>query len=141
MSESFGRYAIGATNPPKKLQDMGLPDPHPTDLKPYTEEIVTANYSRLRQGRPVATWRFGMLENWQMQQLVAFVSGASKRLYITTRVNSGISPGVDGLVRTPEYHTFYCIMHYPKSQTFKPGGLFADVEIEFTDLTNAPPTG
>lgn len=123
-----GNYALGVTNPPDKLENQGLYDPI-GELQPYTELVETTGGNRpLQLGRPVVIWRWGMLTQSELHKLMFFVSGGSQRVFITTRVPSGV---------TATYTTFAAVMNYPTKLTSKPGGLWEDVEIKFTDLVNA----
>ncbi len=128
LSNLGGNYALGVTNPPDSLESQGLYDPI-GELQPFTELVDTTGNNRpLQLGRPVAIWRFGMLSQAELHKLMFFVSGGPQRVFIKTRVPSG-------LVAT--YQTFSAVMQYPTKLTSKPGGLWEDVEITFKDLVNA----
>jgi hypothetical protein len=120
-------YAIGLTNPPTKLTQFGIPDPFPTEfnLSAFPPK-TTGGRLQFFSGKPQAKWKFGMLEQRELNVLLGYVTGASSDVYITTKILTGVVP----------YATFSATMHYPKIQS-KPGGLWSDVEIEFWDLVNA----
>ena len=123
-----GNYALGVTNPPTKLEALGVTDPI-GELQPFTEVVDTTGNNRpLYLGRPVAKWAWGMLEQRELNQLLYFCSGGSQRVFITTAVPSGVSK---------TYQTFSAVMTYPTKMTPKPGGLWEGVEIVFKDLVNA----
>lgn len=122
-----GNYALGLTNPPTPLEDNLLPDPYPSTLQPFTQALDTAMGKRY-VGRPIATWKWGMLTQAEYTRLVEMVSAGSQPVFIRTRVHSGVKP---------TYTDFAAIMHFPKAGTFQAGGLWKDVEIEFTNLVNA----
>lgn len=124
-----GNYALGLTNPPNLLESMGVPDPHPTEFTPFAEAVgVSGSGKRIQLGRPVVKWRWGLLDQRQYDRILQFVSGGSTSVFIKARVPSGV---------TPTYTVFSAIAHYPTAASSKPGGLWMDVEMIFTDLTNA----
>lgn len=124
-----GNYAIGFTNPPTRLEALGIPDPFPGELQPFSEIGGTSGSGRqIRLGLPVAKWTWGMLDQTQFNALLTLCSGSDSRLFIRTRVPSGT-------VMT--YHTFQAVMHYPSKATPVAGGLWKDIEIVFTQLVNA----
>ena len=133
-----GNYALGYSNPPLLLSQLGITDPHPTELQPFGEAVPTGANKARWLGLPVCKWTFGFLDHWQMNKLLAFVTSGSQNVYMRTRVNSGTLGG-DGLARTPDYVIFQAVMGYPTKMTFRPGAGWADVEIVFTNLINAPP--
>ena len=125
-----GNFGLGLTNPPTRLDVLGLPDPYPWELTPFSEVAPNQVGGQVFLGRPRAKWSFCLLDQTQMNQLLAFISGGSKSLFIRTRVPSGQHGG--GV-----YHTFSATMQFPSKVTPKPGGLFEGVEVEFTNLVNA----
>lgn len=123
-----GNYGLGTTNPPTKLENLGLYDPI-GELQPYTQLVETTGNNRpLQLGRPIAIWRWGLLTQRGLNRLMYFVSGWAQRVFMTTRVPSGDSA---------TYQTFSAVMQYPSKLKSKPGGLWEDVEIVFKDLVNA----
>jgi len=125
-----GNYALGFTNPPTPLESVGIVDPFPGELQPFSEVLgVAGSGKQVRLGLPIAKWTWGMLDQTQFGYFMQFISGGDSRVYIKTRVPSGT-------VMT--YHTFQATMHYPSKATPVAGGLWRDVEIVFTHLVNAP---
>ena len=129
LSNLGGNYALGLTNPPSSLESLGVVDPHPGELTPFAETVGLAGSGKqIQLGRPVAKWHWGMITQLELHRLLTFCSGGTQRVFITTRVPSGV---------VPTYTTFRALMHYPTQMVPKPGGLWADVDILFTDLQNA----
>jgi len=123
-----GNYALGLTNPPTYLESVGVQDPHPTELQPFVQAVPTGSGKNKHLGRPVCKWTFGMLDQRQYNYLIDFVKNGSADVFIRTRVSSGV---------TPTWTVFSATMHFPTKASSKPGGLWADVEIVFSNLTNA----
>ena len=83
-------------------------------------------------GRPMATWRFDVLTQTELNALRAYlISGntylMSAPVYIKTRLDDGT------------FSTFSAIMHWPEDVESKripasAGGVYQDVEIRFTGL-------
>lgn len=124
-----GNFGVGLTNPPSRLDTLGLPDPYPWELLPYGEVVANQAGGQVFLGRPKAKWVFGMLDQTQLNQLLYFVSGGSQTVFIRTRVSSGIAGST-------VYNTFSATMNYPTKISPKAGNLFEGVEVEFTNLVN-----
>lgn len=122
-----GQYGLYYSNPPLTLDFFGIQDPYPSTLQMYAQAIDTPAGKKY-VGLPVVKWKWGMLTQAEYGSLTAFVAAGSRNVYISTRVNSGVSPS---------YVNFSAIMHMPEKGSFMPGGLWKDVEIEFTNLVNA----
>jgi hypothetical protein len=120
-----GKYALDVVTPPSLLAAHGITDPI-GDFRPYTDMVANTGASKqLLLGRPVATWHWGHLEQFEMDYLLSFVLSGSRQVYIKTRVASGNSV---------TYTAFLAIMQYPSKMTPKPGGYWEDVEIVFNNL-------
>mgnify|MGYP001563702985 CR=1 FL=1 len=129
LSNLGGNYSLGANNPPTTLESQGITDPYPTELQPFADVGgLTGSKKTIYLGNPVCKWTWGMLTQEQYNKILAFVSGGSRRVYLETRVVSGVAP---------TYNRFSAMMHYPTAGKFKSGGLIADIELTFTDLKNA----
>lgn len=129
QSNLGGLYALGVGYPPLTLESQGVTDPYPTELQPFAETGgITGSKKVIQLGNPVCKWQWGMLTQEQYNKILAFVSGGSRRIYLETRVVSGL---------VPTYNRFSAMMHYPTASKFKSGGLVSDIELTFTDLENA----
>lgn len=118
----YGLYALGTTNPPSKLQALGVTDPHPTVFVAWAKSIDTASGKKRFLGLPTAQWKWGML--LQAEYDIIESLAASRNVYITTRINLGT---------TPTYSTFSAIAQIPVG-TFQAGGLWKDVALDFVNL-------
>lgn len=129
MNNLGGNYALGLTYPPPLLSDLGVHDPYPSELQPYAQMLETAAGTRRYVGRPIAKWKWGLLDQSEYNQLLAYApAGRAVPVFIRTRVHSGVAPA---------YHTFSAMMAWPSAGTFQAGGFWKDVEIVFTNLVNA----
>jgi len=80
-------YSIGLTNPPTKLTQFGIPDPFPTEFNLSAFPPKRGGDGlQFFSGKPQAKWKFGMLDQRELNVLLGYVSGASSQVYIRTKI-------------------------------------------------------